>query len=235
MRTKETKEVKEIKRQKSLVMRGGDTDVNTFKKKVDLRRKTGRAQQTRKTRVQVDAKCERKNEKEERKELEVSRTAQPKSYVQWDDAFQVMALKRRKQERKGVVKGIEDRWKVEQGTKVNQIQKPDVLEWKEQVVRVGTGYRVRLDEKNQRKRRFDVGYSDVKEYQRKEGRQVTIDSSNIGRTVTGKGKGCRVKVMNAVCDMEKRRPTSEYTGSGILRKNRVGTRKLKSTKASGKE
>lgn len=107
-------------------------------------------------------------------------------------------------------------------------------EWKEQVVRVGTGYRVRKDERNPRKRRFDVGYADRKAYTRKDGREVTVETSNMGRTVSGKGDQARVKVMNAVSAREKRRPASEYTGSGIRRKSKVGKRKLKPTKAQTK-
>lgn len=107
-------------------------------------------------------------------------------------------------------------------------------EWKEQVARVGTGYRVRRDEKDPRKRRFDVGYSDRKEYKRKEGVEVQVEASNTGRRVRAKGADARVKVMNAVCGMEKRRPASPYTGSGIRRKSRVGKRKLKPTKPQGK-
>jgi hypothetical protein len=109
------------------------------------------------------------------------------------------------------------------------------LEWKEQVARVGTGYRVRKDEKDVRKRRFDVGYADLKSYKRKDGRDAVIDASNMGRSLIAKGKDARVKVINAVCEMEKRRPVSEYTGSGILRKSIVGKLKLKPTKPSGKE
>lgn len=107
-------------------------------------------------------------------------------------------------------------------------------EWKEQVARVGTGFRVRRDEKNPRKRRFDVGYSDRKEYKRKEGVEVQIDQSSTGRTVRAKGPDARVKVMNTVSMMEKRRPVSPYTGSGIRRKERVGKLKLKPTKPQGK-
>lgn len=110
----------------------------------------------------------------------------------------------------------------------------EVNEWKEEVVRVGTGYRVRRDEKDKNTRRFDVGYSDRKKYTRKEGRKAIVDQSSIGRTVRGKGKDARVKVMNAVSEMEKRRRVSEYTGSGIIRKSRVGKRKLKPTKPQAK-
>jgi len=111
-------------------------------------------------------------------------------------------------------------------------------EWKEQVVRVGTGYRVRKDEKDPRTRRFDVGYADRKRYKRKPGREAVVDQSSMGRTVVGKGEKeeeVRVRVMNAVCAMEKRRPVSEYTGSGIRRKARVGKRKLKPTKPQAKQ
>lgn len=109
-----------------------------------------------------------------------------------------------------------------------------VREWKEQIARVGTGYRVRKDEKDPKRRRFDVGYSDRKVYKRKEGRDAVIDQSNMGRTLVGKGKNARVKVMNAVCQIEKRRKVSDYTGSGIRRKGRVGKRKLKPTKPQSK-
>jgi len=109
-----------------------------------------------------------------------------------------------------------------------------VTEWKEQVVRVGTGFRVRKDEKDPKRRRFDVGFADMKSYKRKDGREAVIDSSNMGRTVTGKCVDARVKVINAVSAMEKRRRVSKYTGSGILRKSLVGKLKLKSTKAGGK-
>jgi hypothetical protein len=108
-------------------------------------------------------------------------------------------------------------------------------EWKEQVVRVGTGYRVRKQEGDPRTRRFDVGYSDRKTYTRKPGREATVDQSNMGRTLVGKGENARVRVMNAVCAMEKRRRASEYTGSGIRRKSRVGKRKLKPTKPQTKQ
>lgn len=108
------------------------------------------------------------------------------------------------------------------------------LEWKEQVIRVGTGFRVRKDEKDPNKRRFDVGYADVKEYKRKEGREVVVDTSSMSITIIGKGANSRVKVMNAVSDIEKRRRVSKYTGSGIIRKSKQGKRKLKSTKSSSK-
>lgn len=109
------------------------------------------------------------------------------------------------------------------------------LEWKEEVARVGTGFRVRKHEKDPSRRRFDVGYSDRKEYRRKPGREVVVDQSSMGRSLRGKGEDARVKVINAVCGMEKRRRVSEYTGSGIRRKSRVGKRKLKPTKPQAKQ
>lgn len=112
--------------------------------------------------------------------------------------------------------------------------KNKVVEWKQQVARVGTGFRVRRDEKNPRKRRFDVGFSDMKEFIRKDGVEVDIDQSSTGRTVRANGEDARVKVMNTVSLMEKRRPVSPYTGSGIRRKELVGKLKLKSTKPQGK-
>jgi hypothetical protein len=41
--------------------------------------------------------------------------------------------------------------------------------------------------------------------------------------------------MNAVVQLEKRRRVSDYTGSGIRRKSRVGKRKLKPTKPQAKQ
>lgn len=108
-------------------------------------------------------------------------------------------------------------------------------EWQEHVVRVGTGYRVRQDERNPQRRHFDVGYADRKDYRRKEGRVGKVDGTNMGRRIRGKGKDARVKVINAVSAREKRRPVSEYTGSGIRRKSQVGKRKLKPTKPQAKQ
>jgi hypothetical protein len=145
-----------------------------------------------------------------------------------------------KKERKKGIHGLRKQRKgkreksLEEKESRNQKKGRETSEWKEDVVRVGTGYRVRRDEKDPRKRRFDVGYSDRKEYKRKEGREVKVEKSNIGRTLVGKGKDARVRVINAVCAREKLRPASEYTGSGIRRKSRVGKRKLKPTKAQTK-
>jgi hypothetical protein len=122
------------------------------------------------------------------------------------------------------------------GDNINKKKKKEeeVLEWKVPIARIGTGYRVRLDETNPRRRNFDVGYSDIKTYQIKDGRHATVESSNKGRTLYASGKGCRVRVINAVCSIENRQKVSKYTGSGILRKSRVGRLKLKPTKPVGK-
>jgi hypothetical protein len=172
-----------------------------------------------------------------RKELEVKRSVPRKKKGRGDhldprEGDTESLKKRRGKERESVLNGLKRRSEKKAARSNGE---KEVREWKEQVVRVGTGYRVRKDEKDPRKRRFDVGYSDLKPYKRKEGREASVDSSNMGRTIVGKGKDARVKVMNAVCAMEKRRPASEYTGSGILRKSRVGKLKLKPTKPSGKE
>jgi len=175
---------------------------------------------------------------EERKEVEISRSLSihGKSWEGSEECMKETLIKRRKKERDLVCEKVKQRsLKKRSRTSVDDKKIPEVREWKEQVVRVGTGYRVRKDEKDPRKRRFDVGYSDLKTYKRKDGREATVESSNMGRTVVGKGNDARVKVINAVCAMEKRRPASEYTGSGILRKSRVGKLKLKPTKPSGKE
>jgi hypothetical protein len=171
-------------------------------------------------------------ERTNRKELEVTRKCSGSS--RGPGVSSERLKKRRETERDQVRSRVKTRLASSRETKEVQ-PKMGKEEWKEQVVRVGTGFRVRRDEKDPRKRRFDVGYSDLKTYQRKEGREVTVESSNMGRTIVGKGKDARVKVMNAVGDLEKRRPVSEYTGSGILRKSLVGKRKLKPTKAGGKE
>jgi hypothetical protein len=134
-----------------------------------------------------------------------------------------------------VNRGIQTRSRGVSEGQAKSTQAPQVREWKEQVVRVGTGYRVRIEEKAPRTRRFDVGYADRKTYTRKPGREVKVDPSNMGRTLYAKGEAARVLVMNAVCAREKRRPVSEYTGSGIRRKSRVGKRKLKPTKPQAKQ
>ena len=141
-----------------------------------------------------------------------------------------LATREEKRRRKARQKG-----RGERKTQVEKETHRGREEWKEEIARVGTGYRVRKEEKDGNRRWFDVGYSDRKTYKRKPGREAKVDQSNTGRTVMGKGKEARVKVMNAVVQMEKRRPASEYTGSGIRRKSRVGKLKLKPTKPQAKQ
>lgn len=187
--------------------------------------------------IQSELKMDRKEKNRligsysDRKNLE--RTLSMKGSTSSEDSIR-MAYKRQKQMNQ-ILDTVKGRSFVELGKedRSKKAEKP-VTEWKEQVVRVGTGFRVRKDEKDSKRRRFDVGFSDMKSYKRKEGRDAVIDSSNMGRTVIGKCEDARVKVMNAVSAMEKRRRVSKYTGSGILRKSLVGKLKLKSTKAGGK-
>jgi hypothetical protein len=133
-----------------------------------------------------------------------------------------------------------NRKRIERRSVVNkETKKAEVMEWVEEVVRVGTGYRVRRDvvtkgEKKEKWRRFDVGYTDVKKYRRKEGVDAEVSESMIGRKVKAKGHDARIKVINTVCEREKRRRVSVYTGNGILRKSEVGKKKLKPTKATRK-
>lgn len=141
---------------------------------------------------------------------------------------------KREKEIRGSIKKRREKQRKRRAERTGKDKPRKVIEWKEQIARVGTGYRVRKDEKDSTRRRFDVGYSDRKVYKRKDGREGVIDQSNIGRTLTGKGEDSRVKVMNAVCQIEKRRRVSDYTGSGIRRKSQVGKRKLKPTKPQSK-
>lgn len=131
--------------------------------------------------------------------------------------------------------------------------------WEEERVRVGTGYRVRWANGGEtdagkeeggvareagtpRKREFDVGYGDRKTYERKEGVEVELAKNNIGRRirydvrVSGprKGMGARERVRNEVCNRERRRKRSVYTGCGRTRKSRVGKKKLKPTKVTAR-
>lgn len=163
-----------------------------------------------------------------RKELVVQRTRKPEG---------VDREERRKLQEKveTFVGGRVKAWSGEVSREKEGPKDQGPKEWKESVRRVGTGFRVRKDEKNPQRRRFDVGYSDRKTYTRKPGREAVVDQSSMGRTLIGKGENARVKVMNAVCDREKRRRVSEYTGSGIRRKSRVGKRKLKPTKPQAKQ
>lgn len=99
--------------------------------------------------------------------------------------------------------------------------------WEEELVRVGTGYRVRKEEGV---REFDLGYSDMKEYVREKGVSVEVAKNNMGRVLKYEGDSAREKAMNRVCKRESMRKRSVYTGCGRTRKSRVGKKKLKPTK-----
>jgi hypothetical protein len=104
--------------------------------------------------------------------------------------------------------------------------------WSEEVVRSGTGYRVRRDGDgaNGGKRLFDVGYCDRKVYPRTHGVTATVAANGQALTLRATGPRARVRVMNAVVAREKLRPLNAYTGAGITRRSRKGAKKLKSTK-----
>jgi len=226
----------QVNRSKTLVLKMDEEGSELLRNRVRKEVSTGLQK---KGRVQYVVKSNRKNESSltnlGRKEVEVSRVGSYMDPLNQSENDSIVARKKRRQtERNQVFDHVKKSvWK--KGVSSNRPLGTPRREWKEQVVRVGTGYRVRKDEKNPRKRRFDVGYSDLKSYTRKEGREATVEGSNMGRTIVGKGTDARVKVINAVCAMEKRREVSEYTGSGIMRKSRVGKLKLKPTKPSGKE
>ena len=221
-----------ISKMKTILLNRKDEETQIFIKK---REEQGKKQVVRNPRVSFEVNYNRKSGRGNRKELNRTRVGKLKNQVGYEsDNYLVSDLKRRRE--KELKKRTTTVITIRNTTFEEKKEKrTEVTEWKEQVARVGTGYRVRKDDKDPRKRRFDVGYADRKTYKRKEGRDARIDSSNIGRTLTCKGKDARVKVINAVCDIEKRRPVSEYTGSGILRKSMVGKLKFKPTKASGKE
>jgi len=242
----------QLRRSKSIVFNIEEIGIKDSKGRNELRKEVEKGRKTvvqKNGRVKFEVKYNRKTGTsltevvKGRTELEVRRSVLRKqergrNHLDQTEENPGELKKRRQKERNDVLDSVKkSSWM--KGVDVKDGGKPgltkEVREWKEQVVRVGTGYRVRKDEKNPQKRRFDVGYADLKPYIRKEGREVSVDSSNMGRTIIGKGKDARVKVMNAVSAMEKRRPVSEYTGSGILRKSRVGKLKLKPTKPSGKE
>jgi len=222
--------MQETRRKEKVVLSRKEKETNELRKEVKEKRNT---KVSTKGMGEREVSYKRKERKKGLKELEVSVKRKKETTSREREKE---GKKRRKTERKVRIQRIQERArKKAKGEERPRKKEEEVREWKEQVVRVGTGYRVRKDEKNPRKRRFDVGYADWKGYERKEGREANIEGSNMARTVVGKGKGCRIKVMNAVCDMEKRREVSDYTGSGILRKSLVGKLKRKPTKAGGKE
>ena len=100
-------------------------------------------------------------------------------------------------------------------------------EAEEDRIRVGTGYRVRREG---RTRRLDVGFSDVKPFDRPEGVEAKVASSQTGFTLKATGPRARVRLGNAIDRVRHVRPSSAYTGTGILRKRDRGRKKLKPTK-----
>lgn len=134
--------------------------------------------------------------------------------------------KKREKRWKRVEKRREGRGKRGEGKR----KKEPENSWEEEMVRVGTGYRVRWAEGGEKKRVFDVGYSDRKEYVRKEGVEVEVAKNNMGRKLKYVGKEARQQAMNEVCKREGMRKRSVYTGCGRTRKSRVGVKKLKPTK-----
>lgn len=103
--------------------------------------------------------------------------------------------------------------------------------WEEDMVRVGTGYRVREGAKGGRRER-DRGYGHRRKHVVGEGRVAEVGKAHTSRKICGKGEGCRQKVINEVYRREARRPRSVYTGCGRSRKSRIGKKKLKSTKVA---
>ena len=97
-----------------------------------------------------------------------------------------------------------------------------------EVVRIGTGYRVYYF-KDEHSRGFDVGYADRKMVSIPKEVEVKVDSKNTSLIVKGNNK---IVVINLVAKIEKVRPVSVYTGNGILRKDKVGKTKRKSTKST---
>ena len=131
----------------------------------------------------------------------------------------------RKQKYVGVRKRRE---KVEKGGRGRR-KKKEADKWEEEIVRVGTGYRVRRGDAPGR-RKFDVGYGDRKPYKIPMGVEVELGKTNTSRKVKSEGKGARERVMKVVCTRERIRKRSVYTGCGRSRKSRVGKKKLKPTK-----
>ena len=114
--------------------------------------------------------------------------------------------------------------------------------WEKEVKRVGTGHRVRREEresmenpgKKEKRLVLDLVYTDIKKRKIKEGLDVELDKNRMVMKLKGKGKEGRQKRINTVVEREKRRKVSEYTGCGIMRKEKVGAKKLKPTKARAK-
>ena len=107
----------------------------------------------------------------------------------------------------------------------NKVLRPQHAE--EERARIGTGFRVRREGKT---RRFDVGFSDVKTFDRPAGREATVASGQTTFTLKATGPNAQVRLGNAVHLISRLRPRNAYTGTGIVRKRDRGIQKLKPTK-----
>lgn len=168
---------------------------------------------------------------EERKNAQVENVAESQD-VQQRESTRVERNKERKKVRARVSQLREATAKRAKGKR----KKKEETEWSEEIVRVGTGFRVRIAPvdpqtvESTATRDFDVGFSDRKKYKRKEHVEVELAKNHIGRKLKLVAKGARQTLINEVCKIENRRKRSEYTGCGITRKSRVGKKKLKPTK-----
>jgi len=140
--------------------------VTEIERKVD-RRNGEKGETTRANELERGGR-QRKGKRRNELNVEVRRTS-----PSWGGKGREGSKGRRGEERKGRVrkrrKGRKERGKREE-------KRERVTEWKEQVRRVGTGYRVRQDEKNPRRRKLDVGYADRKNV-RKERRKRSESGS----------------------------------------------------------
>ena len=137
---------------------------------------------------------------------------------------------------KGRVQGMFGAESRREDAKEEERRSVEGRKWEVEMRRVGTGHRVRWVDGvvDGGAREFDLGYSDRKTYARKPGIQAVLDTNAMGLKLIGKGQEGRQLVMNAVVELEKRRPQSAYTGCGRMRKEKVGAKKLKPTKARTK-
>lgn len=113
----------------------------------------------------------------------------------------------------------------------------DGKEYEVEVRRIGTGYRIYQEEVG--KRSLDVGYADRKVVSRPEGVEALVEGKNMSVVIKANEERrkkprevVKMVVMNTVAAREKVRPASAYTGSGVVRADRVGKMKLKSTKST---
>lgn len=139
----------------------------------------------------------------------------------------------RVRELRGRAHSTEQRQKVQKRVRKRRGQKrrkPNESVWEEERVRRGTGYRGSLESvQGVSYRKRDLGYGEPRRWKRPEGREVEVDKGTK-RKRKATGVDSRERVMAAAVSRERRRPRSVYTGAGRSRKQKVGKRKLKSTK-----